>query len=344
MKHLLNTLYVLSEDCYLALDGKNVVMKRDGDIVGRYPLHTLEDIIVFTYIGVSPVLMGYCAENGVGLSFCKPNGHFLCRVVGDSHGNVLLRRKQYRVADDGSASLLIARNMIAGKVYNAKWYLGRMKRDHAVALDVDMFEHKMAQMDALLHDIRSCSVIDTLRGLEGSAASLYFDVFDQMILRNKSDFRFSGRNRRPPLDPVNALLSFVYSLLSNNCASALSSVGLDPYVGFMHVDRAGRKSLALDMMEELRPCFADRFVLGLINKGRVSRSDFGFGESGAVLLNDSGRRTVLGAWQEAKKAEIVHPFLAEKIMWGLVPYVQSMLLARYLRGDLDEYPAFLWRC
>lgn len=343
MKQLLNTLFVTSEDVYLSLDGENVVANREGEAVARYPLHTLQSIVTFSYSGASPALMGACARREIGLAFCTPRGRFLARVSGPAQGNVLLRRMQYRTADDPAQSCRIARNMIFGKVYNARWSVERTKRDHAMRVDTGRLAEVSAQLQGLLPQIAAETSLESLRGLEGSGATAYFGVLDEMILREKETFFFHERSRRPPLDASNALLSFAYSLLAHDCASALESVGLDAYVGFLHRDRPGRESLALDLMEELRACMADRFVLTIVNNRMLKASDFVFRESGAVLLTDEGRRTFLRRWQERKYETITHPFLEEKLPWGLVPYVQSLLLARYLRGDLDDYPPFLWK-
>ena len=340
MRQLLNTLFVTSEDIYLSLDGENVVANRGGEAVARYPLHTLQSIVSFSYAGASPALMGACAQREIGLAFCSPRGKFLARVAGQAQGNVLLRRMQYRVADDPSQSCRVAGMMIFGKVYNAKWSVERTRRDHAMRIDESRFSAVSDQLQGLLPQIAVETSLDSLRGLEGVGAAAYFSVLDDMILQGKETFFFRERSRRPPLDAFNALLSFAYSLLAHDCASALESVGLDAYVGYLHRDRPGRESLALDLMEELRPCFADRFVLTLINNRVLKAIDFDFRESGAVLLTDTGRRTFLQKWQERKKETITHPFLEEKIPWGLVPYVQSLLLARYLRGDLNDYPPF----
>ncbi len=343
MKPLLNTLFVTSEDVYLSLDGENVVANRDRQEIARYPLHTLSGIVSFSYPGASTALMGACAERDVSLAFCTPRGRFLARVTGRSTGNVLLRRAQYRTADDPGPCCRIARSMIFGKVYNARWSLERTRRDHGLRLDAAALSSVSGQLKELLPQIAEETSLDSLRGLEGAGATLYFGVFDQMILGEKPLFAFQNRSRRPPLDPVNAMLSFAYSLLANDCASALESVGLDSYAGFLHRDRPGRISLALDLMEELRPCMADRFVLTLINNRIVGQNDFDFRENGAVFLNDAGRRSFLKRWQERKKELLTHPYLQEKIQWGLIPYVQALLLARCLRGDLDGYPPFLWK-
>ncbi len=343
MRRLLNTLFVTSEDVFAALDGENIVLKREQDELARYPLHTLQSIVSFSYLGASPALMGACAQKGIQLVFCRPSGRFLCRVSGMSQGNVLLRRQQYRVADDTVESCRIARGFIFGKVSNGRGSLERTRRDHSMRIDVEQFSEASAQLRELLPAILEAPDLDTLRGLEGVAASIYFGCFDNMILGDKDHFFYHGRSRRPPLDNVNALLSFVYTLLGNDCASALESVGLDAYVGFLHRDRPGRTSMAQDLLEELRPCLADRFVLTLINNRVVSCKDFIRQGNGAVLLSDESRRTVLRQWQARKKEQILHPFLKEKIPWGLIPYVQALLLARCLRGDLEAYPPFLWK-
>lgn len=343
MKKLLNTLYVTSEDIYLSLDGENVVANRGGEAVARYPLHTLTEIITFSYSGASPALMGACASRKIGLAFCTPRGRFLARVSGENNGNVLLRRQQYRVADDPKQSILIARNMIFGKMHNSRWSIERTCRDHALRVDIDKMKNASGHIRELLTPVSEVSEDDSLRGLEGTGASEYFGVLDEMILVNKNEFFFNGRNRRPPTDRVNALLSFCYSLLEHDCASALESVGLDAYVGFLHRDRPGRASLALDLMEELRPCMADRFVLTLINNRVINPDDFDFHENEAVFLSENGRKKLLKNWQEKKQEQLTHPYLGEKMPWGLIPFVQALLLARYLREDMDAYPPFLWK-
>ncbi len=287
--------------------------------------------------------MGKCAREGIDLIFFSPRGRFLARTSGQSRGNVLLRRTQYRAADDPIQSCRIARNFIFGKVSNARHVIDRTRRDHGARIDIEQFQTVSGQMKGLLGQITQEESLDELRGLEGAAAQLYFRVFDDMILSNKSDFSFQGRSRRPPLDIVNAMLSFVYVMLGNECAGALEMVGLDAYVGFLHRDRPGRTSLAQDLMEELRPCMADRFVLTLINDRKITPKQFEKQESGAVLLTQEGRQIIQREWQSRKQTKITHPFLQEKMEWGLVPYVQALLLARYLRGDLDGYPPFLWK-
>lgn len=303
----------------------------------------MQNIVTFSYSGASPALMGACAERQIGFAFCTPRGKFLARVCGESAGNVLLRRAQYRVADDPAQCCRISRSMIFGKLYNARWSLERTRRDHGMRVDSERLSAVSQQIFGLLPQVKEETSPEHLRGLEGVAASAYFGVFDEMILGDKTTFSFSVRSRRPPLDPVNALLSFAYSLLAHDCASALESVGLDSYVGFLHRDRPGRTSLALDLMEELRPCMADRFVLTLMNNRKIKASDFNYMENGAVLLSEDGRRTFLKSWQEKKKETLTHLYLGEKLPWGMIPHIQALLLARYLRDDLDVYPPFLWK-
>lgn len=343
MRRLRNTLYVFTEDAYLTLDGENVVAKQAGKEMGRVPLHTLEAIFCFSYMGASPALMGACSERGVSLSFFTPKGRFLARALGAQQGNVLLRKRQYAWSEEAGRSLEVAKAFIAGKVYNCRWVLERGVRDHGLRIDAEAVRDASFHLADSLGSISLCADAESLRGVEGDAASRYFGIFDELILRDKAYFAFEGRVRRPPTDPVNAMLSLFYTVLMMDCASALEGVGLDPYVGFLHVDRPGRRSLALDLMEELRPVMVDRFVLTSINNRKVSEKDFDLLESGEVRLSESGRKTLFAAWQERKRDEIAHPYLKEKISWGLVPHVQALLLARYIRGDIDGYPAFLWK-
>ena len=343
MKKLLNTVYVNNPDRYLSLDGENLVISQEGDEIGRVPLHNIERIITFGHAGASPALMGKCAKTGIELVFMSRNGHFIARVEGEVRGNVLLRRQQYRYADDKQKSLDIAKNIISAKLFNSRWVLERMIRDHGARIDTELFGRKSEFLKNSVNQAREACDIDTLRGIEGEAASVYFSVFNDMILQQKEDFYFNTRNKRPPLDNVNALLSFSYSLATSMCTSALESVGLDPYVGFMHTDRPGRRSLALDMVEEFRSVLCDRFVLTTINKRIVNNGDFIKREDGAVILTEDGRKSFFGAWQKRKYEELKHPFLEEKVEWGMLPYVQAMLLARYIRGDLDCYPPFMWK-
>ena len=343
MKKLLNTLYVPSENSYLALDGENIVIYEDQEEQGRLPLHNLEGIVSFGYRGTSPALMGACADRNISLCYVTPQGRFLARVTGKVRGNVLLRKQQYESSQDNAISLEVAKNCIVGKVYNARWVLERAVRDHPLQIDVKTMKNASQQLKNSLIRIQSSELKEQLRGYEGEAASVYFAVFDELILQQKKEFFFHGRSKRPPMDNVNAMLSFTYTLLTNNIVSALECVGLDPCVGYLHTERPGRASLALDLIEELRPVLADRFVLSLINKKIVTGKNFTKKENGAVLMDDELRKKFLTEWQKKKKEIITHPYLNEKIEWGMVPYVQSMLLARYLRGDLDSYPVFLWK-
>lgn len=343
MKKLLNTLFVTQPDVYLSLDGDNIVLLKEKEQLGRLPLHNLEEIIAFGYTGASPALMGYCAERNISIVFFTMNGRFLARVIGKSKGNVILRKKQYHLSEDEGKSAEIARNFIVGKIFNNKWIIERMTRDYPLRIDVAHFKEISKHLSTIIFEVRKCNDLERLRGLEGQAAISYNKLFDQMILQQKEDFSFRLRSRRPPLDNVNAMLSFAYTLLANDMASALEGVGLDAYVGFMHRDRPGRVSLALDVMEELRGVYADRFVLSLINKKVVNKEDFLKKENGAVIMTDEARKKFLSAWQTKKQEKITHPYLGEKIAWGLVPHVQALLLARFLRNDLDEYPPFLWK-
>ena len=343
MRKLLNTLFVTSEEAYLALETENVAVYIGEEKKAQYPLLVLESIISFSYKGASPALMGARARQGIQLTFLTPRGRFLARVCGQEQGNVLLRKEQYRLSDKLEKSCHIARNFIFGKVYNQRWVLERTLRDHRMRVDAAKLESASQALAGLLPAIETQTDLDSLRGLEGEASVRYFHVFDEMVLNQKADFLFDGRNRRPPTDNMNALLSFAYVLLSNDCASALESVGLDSYVGFMHRDRPGRTSLALDLMEELRAPMADRLCITLVNNRVLQDKHFERQESGAVFLGEDGRKLFLSAWQNKKKEEITHPYLKEKMAWGLVPYVQSLLLARCLRGDLDGYPPFLWK-
>lgn len=343
MRKMLNTLYITTPEVYLALEDRNVVAVKDDETLGRFPLHTLESILYFGYKGASPALMGACGEMGIGLCFFTPNGRFQARVCGETRGNVLLRKEQYRISDDEARSCLIARNMIVGKVHNAHWLLQRATRDHPQRVDVEGLKRTCERLKGALPVIAACEALDTLRGLEGETAARYFGSLGQLVLQNETFFAFDSRNRRPPLDPFNAMLSFAYTLLSHDCKAALEAVGLDPYVGFLHRDRPGRASLALDLMEEMRGWVAERFVLTLINNRVIHTKHFHRSENRAVRLDKDGRKLVLAAWQERKRDEIQHPYLKEKIPWGLVPYAQATLLARHIRGDLDAYPPLLWK-
>lgn len=343
MRKLLNTLFVLSEGSYLSLDGENVLISKEKKQIARFPLHTLEGIISFSYAGASPALMGACAQRNVDLAFFTPHGKFLARAIGETKGNVLLRQQQFRISDDPANSCQYSKGFLLGKVYNARWVLERATRDHPQRVPVDELKKISGQLATALTNIENAETSEELRGIEGEAAKLYFSGFDNLILQQRKTFAFTRRSRRPPLDPVNALLSFAYTLLARDCAAALEGVGLDPYVGFLHRPRPGRTSLVLDLMEELRSVYADRFVVTCINQKTILPKHCEKQESTAVLLTEEGRRAFLEAWQTRKQQMIQHPFLKEKIPWGLVPYVQALLLARTIRGDLERYPPFFWK-
>jgi len=341
MRKLLNTLYVTIPHAYLSKDGETVLVQVERETRLRVPIHTLEGIVCIGLVSMSPALMGFCAEHNVGVSYLSEHGRFLARIQGKIHGNVLLRREQYRRADDDDASAAIARSILLAKVANSRTSMLRSARERA-STSLDAACVQLGQSLRLLEPEPSDS-LESLRGVEGDAAKTYFSVFDEMILHQKEDFYFRERSRRPPLDSVNALLSFLYVLLAHDVASALEAVGLDPAVGFLHRDRPGRASLALDLMEELRPVLADRLALSLINRRQVGAAGFSRSDSGGVTMNDATRKEVLVAWQLRKQEEILHPFLNERIPFGLVPHAQALLLARYLRGDMDSYPSYFWR-
>ncbi|MWC27858.1 type I-C CRISPR-associated endonuclease Cas1c [Paenibacillus sp. MMS18-CY102] len=342
MRKLLNTLYVTNPDSYLARDGENVVVRMEERPAFRIPIHNLEAIITFGHAGASPALMHLCAERGVALSFHKESGQFLARVQGAVKGNVLLRRRQYKMAD-GTEAVGLARAFIFAKIANSRVVLNRGLRDHADEIKSETVSRESEFLKRYLGKIMKLTTLDDVRGLEGDAARRYFSAFDQLILVGKKDFFLRGRNRRPPLDRINAMLSYLYGVLRNDVTAALETVGLDPQVGFLHRDRPGRQSLSLDVMEELRAYLVDRLVLSLVNRKQVDAKQFLIKENGAVLLKPELKKELIAAWQKRKQEEITHPFLKEKISLGLLPYVQALLLARYVRGDLETYPPFLWR-
>ncbi|KDR96748.1 CRISP-associated protein Cas1 [Peptoclostridium litorale DSM 5388] len=343
MKKLLNVLYVTTPDSYLSRDGENVVIKVKNLEKFRMPIHNLEGIICFGYTGASPSLMALCAERNVGLSFLSENGHFYARVTGKTTGNVILRREQYRQADNLEKALDVARNCITAKIGNSRTVLKRSIRDHSSSLDSDKLKRVCEGLTYKIDRIERCSGLDELRGVEGDAAREYYSAFDELILCQKEAFYMKERTRRPPMDNMNALLSFLYTILAHDVQSAIESVGLDPYVGFLHRDRPGRAGLALDIMEELRPYLADRVALTLINRRQITEKGFVKKESGGIIMDKDTRKQVLLTWQKRKQDKIMHPFLGEKIQVGLLPYAQALLMARFLRGDLDGYPPFLCR-
>ena len=343
---MLNTIYVTSENAWLRKDGANLVVEVEGAERGRAPLHMLDGVVSFGRAGASPALMAACAEAGIALSLLDPNGRFLARIEGARTGNVLLRRAQHRLADDPVRAAPIVRAMIAAKSANQRAVVRRALRDHAAAMTpeaVAALETAERRLTDVSRRTLRTEAIDSLRGLEGEAGQVYFGVFDHLVRVEGDAFRFRGRSRRPPLDRINALLSFLYAMLGHDCRSALEAHGFDPQVGLLHTDRPGRAGLALDLMEELRPVLADRLALSLVNRRQIGADDFILEEAGGVRLTDDSRKRVLVAWQERKRDALRHPFLNETAPLGLVATLQAQLLARHLRGDLDGYPAFFWR-
>ena len=343
MKRHLNTLFVTTQGAYLFKEGETVVVKVESEVRLRAPIHTLGGIVCFGQVSCSPYLMGFCAERGVSVSFMTENGGFLAKVQGPVSGNVLLRREQYRKADDQKFSADMATAFLTGKITNSRAVLQRAIRDHSEKIECSELEDAVQKLNSSLRRLQSDSALDSVRGIEGDSANAYFNVFDHLITTQKENFFFKERNRRPPLDNVNCLLSFLYVILMHDIRSALEAVGLDPAVGFLHRDRPGRYSLALDLMEEFRPFFADRLALSLINLCQVQDKGFNKKESGAVWMDDETRKTVLVTYQKRKQDEIMHPFLKEKVTVGLLFHTQALLLARYLRGDMDAYPPFIWK-
>jgi CRISPR-associated protein Cas1 len=343
MRQLLNTLFVTTQGAYLSREGEAVLVRVEHENKLRVPIHTLGGIVCFGQVSCSPPLMELCGDRNVAISFLSEQGRFYARVQGPVSGNVLLRREQYRRADSQETSSEIARAVVIAKIANCRTVLLRAVRDRPDAPEVTAIEAASQRLARLLDELRQPAPLEVVRGREGDAARTYFEVFDHLIAAQKEDFFFHERSRRPPLDNVNALLSFFYTLLAHDVAAALETVGLDPAVGFLHRDRPGRPSLALDLMEEFRPIFADRLALSLINLQQIRGKGFRKTESGAVMMDDATRKEVLVAYQKRKQEEILHPFLNEKLAVGLLPHVQAMLLARYLRGDLDGYPPFFWK-
>ena len=343
MKRHHNTLYVTTQKSYLAVEGETVAVKVEHQTKIRLPLHLLESIVCFGVVSISPVLMNRCSERGIGISFLTEHGRFLARVNGPISGNVLLRREQYRLADSQAAAAGIAGTFIAAKIANCRSVLLRCARDHPESAGVQRLKSTARHLAFAIKRISDEPSLDRIRGLEGEAANAYFRVFDDLIVRQKDAFAFNGRNRRPPKDAVNALLSFAYTILAHDVSSALEAVGLDPQVGFLHRDRPGRPGLALDLMEELRPVLADRLVLSLINREQIKAGGFEEQETGGVWINDKTRKAFLETYQDRKSEELVHPYIGEKTTVGMIVHLQALLFARFLRGDLDGYPPFLWR-
>jgi len=343
MRRLLNTLYVTSQGAYLAREGETVLVRVDHETKLRLPIHTLDGIVCFGQVSCSPPLMQLCGQRNVSISFMSENGRFWARVQGPVSGNVLLRREQYRRADDLDRSAEIARSIVLAKIANSRNVLMRAVRDRPESDHTPALEMGVRQLADIMDGLRRPAPLELVRGREGEAAKIYFGLFDHLITGQKEAFFFNERSRRPPLDNMNALLSFLYTLVVHDVSSALETVGLDPAVGFLHRDRPGRPGLALDLMEEFRPYLADRLALSLVNRQQVKGKGFTRTETGAVLMDDPTRKEVLVAYQKRKQEEIRHPFLDETIPLGLLPYVQAMLMARHLRGDLDGYPPFIWK-
>jgi CRISPR-associated protein Cas1 len=343
MKKMLNTLYITSQSSYLYKDGETIAIKVENELKQRLPIHTIGSIVCFGQVSCSPYLLGHCAENDVSISFLTDYGRFLAKVQGPVSGNVLLRREQYRQADDPLKSAIIASGFLTGKLLNTLQVLKRPLRDHPDKINIQKLEDAINNIKRYVTFLEKETDLDKQRGIEGKASADYFNVFNELITVQKNDFNFQTRNRRPPLDPVNCLLSFIYTLLYHDARSALETVGLDPSVGYLHRDRPGRHGLALDLMEELRSVVADRLCITLINLQKVNIKGFKKTESGAVLMDDDTRKTVLVAYQDRKREEIMHPFLQEKIPVGMILFAQAQLLSRYLRGDLNGYPPFVWR-
>jgi CRISPR-associated protein Cas1 len=341
MKQHLNSLFVTTEGAYLAKAGESVVVRVERQARLRVPLHNLDGIVCFGRVGVSPALMAACAERNIRISLVDRNGRFQAAIVGFSPGNVLLRREQYRVADDQGASCGIARNMVVAKIANSRSVLLRAARESPSI--ADSLKSAISRLAQDLESARCCTSLDSLRGIEGGSADVYFSCFSGLIVPQSQEFTFSTRSRRPPLDPFNSVLSFLYSMLAHDARSACESVGLDAAVGFLHRDRPGRPGLALDLMEEFRPFLADRLALSLINRRQIGISGFETTESSAVLMKDDTRKAVIVAWQKRKQDEILHPVINEKVTIGLLIHLQARLLARHLRGDIDAYPPFLWK-
>jgi CRISPR-associated protein Cas1 len=343
MRKLLNTLYVSSQGSYLHQEGETVVVEKEKQRVLQLPVHTIGGIVCFGNVLCSPFLLGFCAERDVAISFLSEHGRFLASVRGPVSGNVFLRRQQYRMADDGDATRKIASNVVSGKLANCRIVLNRTVRDHAGKVDVEALRNASEKLDRITERLPKASGVDEVRGFEGQAAAEYFRVFNHLIVDQKNDFVFTERNRRPPLDEVNALLSFVYTLLTHDMRSALETVGLDPAVGFLHRDRPGRPGLALDMVEEFRPVIADRLALSLINRRQLNKKGFSRAANGAVIMDSDTRKTVLVEYQNRKQDKVYHPYTEETIPIGLLFFVQANLMARHIRGDIDGYPPFFWR-
>lgn len=338
MRKLLNSLYILDETAWLTLDGENIVCKCEEREKFRMPFSNIEDIYCFSFLGCSPALMGKCMEYGININFFNPNGKFLARVQGKTKGNIFLRKAQFEKFAE--PPVILAQNTVAAKLSNTRYLIKRSMRDNP-QLDSDgELSHCIRCLEDGIDHVYELEDRDVIMGIEGVCAKEYFHIFDRLILHQKDDFKMLARTKRPPLDPVNAALSFLYTMLTSMYTSALESVGLDSCYGFYHALRSGRSSLSCDLVEEAR-CIIERLVLTEINLKKLNIGDFIKQEGGAVYLNDDGRKRVLSAWQEKKRTTILHPYLNEKIPLGLLPFVQSALLAKYVRGEIDEYPCYL---
>lgn len=340
MKRILNTLYVTNEDAWLLRDGETILVRVDRETKLQIPIHTIASIVCFGRVSCTTPMMTLCAERGVGLVFMSAHGRFQARIAGPVTGNVLLRRAQYRAADDEETALRLARGMVSAKIANCRTALMRALRDQG---ESDALGQAVARLRQRLKEVRDAATLDAVRGIEGEAARTYFSAFDAMMTNADPVFQFERRSRRPPLNPINAILSFLYAILAGDATGAVECVGLDPAVGFLHAQRPGRPSLALDLVEEFRPVLADRVALSLVNRRQLTARDFDTGASGAVMLRDDGRRTVLAAWQKRKQEVVRHPFLEERMEFGIAVLQQARLMAQAIRGDQDDYPAFIWR-
>lgn len=343
MRKLLNTIYVTLPEVYISKKGETIIFKQKSNILMQLPIHNIESIVIFGPSLITPDIINMCSERNVHISFISVVGKFMVKLQNPIHGNVKLRRAQYNVADNPIEALSIGKNFCLGKIFNSRMVLQRLRRDHPEKIDTESIDRSIDLLANSLKQFEYVHDIYQLLGLEGDAAKNYYSVFNELIINKDSNFIFTGRSRRPPRDEVNSLLSFFYTLLAHDIEAALETVGLDPQVGFYHQERSGRASLALDMMEELRPYIVDRFVITMINKNQVSKDDFSYKESGAYILNPEAKKRILQNWQSKKQETITHPYLKEKVEIGLIPYVQALLLARYLRGDIDAYPPFLMR-
>ena len=341
MKTLLNTLYVQTPGAYLHLDHETLKVELEGELHLQVPLHHLGGLVLFGEVMASPALLARCAQEGRAVTWLSRSGRYLGRFEGPTSGNVLLRRDQYECLSHSTRPLELARNLVAGKLHNQRYAVLRSARDTEASEDQEPLRHTARLLAEILVQVPAAADLDTLRGLEGDAGRHYFATFSHMVRAERATFAISGRTRRPPLDPTNALLSFLYALLLSDCVAGAQGVGLDPQMGFLHALRPGRPSLGLDLMEEFRPVLADRLALTLINRRQITDQDFDHRAGGAVLLNDKGRKTVLVAYQERKQEEVFHPVVQQRMHLGLVPHVQARLLARQLRGDLSAYPPYL---